>query len=492
MNSRAFTLFTALVSFVLIALAFVLVQSMIEAERASSQTIDTISEQTEMQNVADLARADALQVFNIGVRYQLEWWITDPQNEFYALDLESASDWQKMVDDFAAAELGSKEVTIDGVTKPASEQLAYRMANHLISNLQTSGGLQAYNFKGYDVWLQVSENPSSPYDATQFTNVLKEIINQSVESHALLEPIDCTEGSCELGTFYINLDLTGLSFAEYQKLPQIAVKSQASGRVIKQPILPKGNIRVFVPLRIFKAMWKARKIALGNFGGFGDSIKGLGLGMCDSDCSVRTSPKGASKKINPTTFPTDGKLCPNTPSAVGTSGKSLSQVDCEPESDCPKLGFYLADNSNDMGNVLREFISSLGITAFSNIDPDPGDGLLLWNGSSAPAGSVVRGEVKGMESKKILLYYNDTQAGIASEGKAYCARPTGFTLVLEFTETRSDFKVNEARERNVYKIKIVDNFQTQASSLQTCKSVIKQSAIVLGGGIASSSYSCEE
>jgi len=98
MNSRAFTLFTALVSFVLIALAFVLVQSMIEAERASSQTIDTISEQTEMQNVADLARADALQVFNIGVRYQLEWWITDPQNEFYALDLESASDWQKMVE----------------------------------------------------------------------------------------------------------------------------------------------------------------------------------------------------------------------------------------------------------------------------------------------------------------------------------------------------------------------------------------------------------
>ena len=105
MNSKAFTLFTALVSFVLIALGFVLVQSMIEAERSSAQTIETIDEQTEMQNIADLARADALQVFNIGVRYQFELWITSPTNEFYILDKDSANDWERMIDDFAKLDI---------------------------------------------------------------------------------------------------------------------------------------------------------------------------------------------------------------------------------------------------------------------------------------------------------------------------------------------------------------------------------------------------
>ena len=506
MNSQAFTLFTALVSFVLIALGFVLVQSMIESERSSSQTIETIDEQTEMQNIADLARADALQVFNIGVRYQFELWITSPTNEFYILDRASASDWEKMIDDFAKAELGSAEVTVGEVTKPASEQLANRMTQHLISSLSTGGNLQAYNFKGYDVSLQINEDPNHPFDASAFTDAMKTIINESVASQTLLEPIECTDSSCNIGTFYINLDLTKLTFEKYNQLPQIVVKSYASGRIIKQPILPKGNIRVYVPLRIFKAMWKSKEIAKNHiFGssGFSSRIQDYGLGMCDTGCTVRVSPKGANVPISKQSdnyFPPSegrGKLCPNTPS--DPDGQSLAEILCDPQDsdnsklECPDVGKYFANKTDDMGNTLRKFISQQaqeGDIELKTSELDVwNDGLLLWNGEDAPAGSVINGQVQTVETKKVISCYNGKSQCAQTEGKAYCVRTSGLEVTLEFVETKDEFKVNQARSDNTYKIRIVDNYQSESQSQETCYSITATSTDVLGN--LSSTYSCE-
>ena len=72
MNSKGFTLFTALIAFILIVLSLLLVQSMVSTERSSSDIINDISEQEEMQALADLARADALQVFNFIIRSDIE------------------------------------------------------------------------------------------------------------------------------------------------------------------------------------------------------------------------------------------------------------------------------------------------------------------------------------------------------------------------------------------------------------------------------------
>ena len=72
MDKKGFTLFTALVSFVLILLTAMIVQTMIKAERDRTEVISNIEEQAEMQAMADLTRAEALQTFNYSLRKGIE------------------------------------------------------------------------------------------------------------------------------------------------------------------------------------------------------------------------------------------------------------------------------------------------------------------------------------------------------------------------------------------------------------------------------------
>ena len=76
MGRRGFTLFTALIAFVLIFLVVLLVQTMISAERNTSDIVSDVEEEQEMQAIADLARADALQAFSLTMRSAIEAHIT--------------------------------------------------------------------------------------------------------------------------------------------------------------------------------------------------------------------------------------------------------------------------------------------------------------------------------------------------------------------------------------------------------------------------------
>ncbi|HLC36824.1 MAG TPA: hypothetical protein VJK05_04435, partial [archaeon] len=85
MNEKAFTLFTALISFLLIILTTLLVTNMIQTTRSTSDVINSIEEQTQLQAIADLARADAIQTFNYNVRNKIEaYFLTNT----YTLDPE--------------------------------------------------------------------------------------------------------------------------------------------------------------------------------------------------------------------------------------------------------------------------------------------------------------------------------------------------------------------------------------------------------------------
>jgi len=497
MNSKGFTLFTALVSFVLIALAFVLIQSMIESERNSTDTIETINEQTEMQNIADLARADALQLFNIGVRNQFEIWATNQENEFYYMDQSSAmGSWDGLVKDFAAAELGGKEITDASGTSKSTEQFATAMAHYMSGIVQRSG---TYSFKGYSVKLVINEE--NPSDLSKFQRFLQGRVVAGVGAYddpssatkPLLEPINCDETSCNTGTFYINLDLTNITNAEYNNLPQIVVTSHATGRVIKQPILPRGNIRLYIPLRLFKAIWHTREIARTQIFSFGTSIKSLGLGMCDTDCSVRVSPNGASKAINKSNFPGNngkGWLCPNSQGSDAYSN-SLDNVICAPGTDCPDLGYYDPSNENDMGNVLKRYIALAGTGGGSfTISPQEFDGLKLWAGT-VDASQLIKGETSAIPLKKIKTCYNDsTNCPGTGFGTAYCTMVSGLSVTLEFLETRQEYKVNDSRAYDVYKIRVTDSYKkTSPASLDECNSVIKSGSII--GTPGDDEYSCE-
>ena len=64
-------------------------------------------------------------------------------------------------------------------------------------------------------------------------------------------------------------------------------------------------------------------------------------------------------------------------------------------------------------------------------------------------------------------------------------------MILEFTETKNEFKVNKKRPNDVYKIKIVENYNVLEGTPSACKSVINSASPGVLGGIPTPTYSCE-
>ncbi|MBU0662862.1 hypothetical protein KKH30_04280, partial [Candidatus Micrarchaeota archaeon] len=289
-GKRGFTLFTALVAFILIVLTILLVQAMIGAERNTTDIVSDIGEQAEMQAVADLARADALQTFNHGIRVVLEEHFT--QSETDAGGTGSASvnyitieygktNWEgdeSIQDQFLKSWLGDRG-------KAGDERVgafANRAANHLSTILA-----QAPDVGEYDL----SFTNNNPWELKAS---MQAAFEESSKEDEFFEVIDCDGGvynGC-VGTFYVTLDLTKerMSDEAYEALPQIRVENTRTGRVMKVPMLPRGKFRIYVPLRIFKALAGAREIAIQDGGkvlseGTHQNIIGEGEGCGGNGCS---------------------------------------------------------------------------------------------------------------------------------------------------------------------------------------------------------------
>ncbi len=260
-----FTLFTALVAFILIVLAMLLVQSMISTERSISDVITDISQQEEMQAIADLARADALQVFNYNVRYSIEEFSTKdaepqdgrPDNPYYIFASEP-KEWDMMQAELVKDRFGVKVKSSAGGTA-TTNQFAGLAARHLISLLQKVG-----DARGYRIDLEHPEE-------AKMTDILQETFQAQANSSEFFSVIKCDKGEYRgcVGTFYVTLDLSkeAMDDTTYEKFPLVQVEEVQTGRVIKEAILPRGKFRLYVPVRLFKALAGAREAAYANGAG---------------------------------------------------------------------------------------------------------------------------------------------------------------------------------------------------------------------------------
>ncbi len=256
MNSKGFTLFTALIAFILIVLSLLLVQSMVSTERSSSDIISDISEQEEMQALADLARADSLQVFNFIIRYDIENLSTrttaggTAPSVSYTIFPSTISSWENLKEEFVKERFGVSEFNSD---EDGQNQFAGRVARHLISLLE-----QTPNTRGFSFDL---EKPSQNEMTEIMANKFEEQVNSDLTN--FFEVIDCddTYDSC-IGTFYVTIDLSEeiMSNEDYEKFPLIKVTKEKTGRTLKEPILPRGKFRIYVPIRLFKAYKAAEEI----------------------------------------------------------------------------------------------------------------------------------------------------------------------------------------------------------------------------------------
>jgi len=264
---KGFTLFTALVAFLLISLSLLLVNSMVSTEKSNYEVISDVADQQEMQAIADLARADDLQVFNYGIRYSVEGFSKkddSPQDgkpdNAYVLFPSTASSWGQIQEDFVKDRFG---------VGSEQNQFAIYTARYMISLL-----LRSEDARGFRVDLV---NP----DEALMAKLLTDNFEASNNNDDFFEVINCEQGTFQgcVGTFYITLDLSKetVDDATYEKFPQVKVVNSLTGRILKEPILPRGKFRIYVPVRLFKALAASREIAFANGEGVFDAdfINGL-------------------------------------------------------------------------------------------------------------------------------------------------------------------------------------------------------------------------
>ncbi|MFH0954802.1 MAG: hypothetical protein V1777_01750 [Candidatus Micrarchaeota archaeon] len=337
LNQSAFNLFTALVSFVLIILAVLLTNAMTQTEDKAIATVSDLEQQSQMQAIADLARADALQVFTYNLRLRMEGWLTNPSQENYfplqpslgcdpaPNDTERKKCWQKLVDNYVSVNFGGG-CAIAG--QPCNQQFAHELTNNMVGTLSEGGSFGRYTMKLI-------------IDKDKMEEALKLSIQNStsVPGKKFFEVIDCAdELNCYTGTFYVNVDLSKGAFdpnncnasdnyanceldeSIYESLPKIQVQNVATKNFLYTAILPRRNIRIYMPIRIFKAVAHAKKIA--DVTVFDSTIRsklqGAGLGICDpNSCKPRTDPFGSNSGN------WSDHICPRTSSGLlsGTSGE---------------------------------------------------------------------------------------------------------------------------------------------------------------------------
>jgi len=282
LNQRAFNLFTALLALILIILTSVLVTSMVSSESNTKTIISKLIGQSKLEATARLVRADAFQSFNYSMRKQIETHLRD--NPIILSSNEVWNDWDEVVDEFAEERFTNESA----------------FANYLGQQLPSE--LEFYN-DDYAAGYQIEVD----FNRKGFTKLLQDVFMDSSLDADFFEIIDCdgTPQNCPNGSFYINLKFSRIDEEAYESMPLVTITDVRSGRSISDPVLPRNDLKVYVPLRVFKALAHARGFMHSEFGpglngpednGFfspriHNEFDSMALGMCDYGiCRPRDNP----------------------------------------------------------------------------------------------------------------------------------------------------------------------------------------------------------
>lgn len=272
MNEKAFNLFTALVSFILIILSGLLVGTMIQAENTTKNILVRMEEQARVEAVAEIVKTDAVQYFNFMIRKEMEEYFANPNTGTITLNTKELQ-WDEVVDDFRETYFSSGGKKVD------------RFAGEMAAYLEGLYNGMRFSYSTYDIDLKEVKREQ----------LKKAIIGMSDEAgEEFFKVIECPDGEPDdcLGTFYVTLAVKEMAEENpelYERLPKIVVRDIATDRVVQNPVLPRKNIQIYVPLRIFKALAVAKKVA-GELNNKQAEFKKYALGVCEKEsCNARTN-----------------------------------------------------------------------------------------------------------------------------------------------------------------------------------------------------------
>lgn len=283
-------MFSSVVAAVLVMASVVLVTTLISTEEKTNSQVYTMINSFELSDAASLARADALQSFNYNFREKMEDFLScqcpacvcsggvDEAKYFPILNMDNYEDWDDMEKAFERVILLSDENTIN------FERTIKFVADRTVSQFDNRP------YGKYNVYL--SDTGQNAKDALR-EGLNQVLIDAANEDERFVEIVECDGDAdyCPLGTFYFNIPLNKLeNYPElYEKLPRIVIRDTISGGEMKIAILPKSNLRIYIPLRFFKAIYEARKQAKA-IADAEEDLKDSRLGFCDEGCIPRTDP----------------------------------------------------------------------------------------------------------------------------------------------------------------------------------------------------------
>lgn len=475
-GSRGFNLFSAIVAAVLFMAGVMLVQTMVATEDKISGQIFSMEENFALSDAANLARSDSLQTFNYHFRAKLEDYLTNTDNEFPILyrnlDGESNynnpdSDWDDVVDEFekqillTGSSSASATTDIDGDVRTTGNE--FKAVLRFVSEKMIDE-FQPGAYGRYDVALDVT-------NTNEAITITSDTLARAIEAaddmgEDFLEVLDCDRdkfSGCPQGTFYFNIPLDKIDDADYEKLPRIIVKDLITGEEIKIAILPKSNLRVYIPLRFFKAAHEAlirySSAVKDNHNLFAGDYH---LGYCDSGCNVRTSPTSKANGNRSADCDEQMEILSGSPAGVSkyiTTGLSTTgslglrasaiQEICESASGASYSTDDTFINVDLEGDDYEPGLESNGVDIQHEILDCPFSKIKIGTGT--------------FKTKEIIV-----STGSTSNPTLYCGEIISVEVVLEFRETNTKYIVKGTENR--YKIKIVDeDFERNSDESEDCK-----------------------
>jgi hypothetical protein len=308
-SQRGFNMFSAIVAVLLIMAGVVITNTLISTEEKTNRQVYSMLNNYQLTDAAAVARADALQNFNYAFRVQMENYLTydkyemgeyadDATNGLGLFTIRTGSEPFTFAEMKAAFEQSVLQKTGPGDFNSVLEYVAGNTVNQF----------QERTYGRFSVYLSERAEDRSGAQAR-----VKDVLYAATAPHMnnLFEVVDCGETECNNGSFYFNIPLNEISDAQYESLPRIVVKDLVTHEEIKMPILPRTNIRIYMPLRFFKAIFEARKFAI-VMRTHHNEIESYKLGFCDNGCAPRTNPVVAA------TGPYS-KTCPQTDSGAAST-----------------------------------------------------------------------------------------------------------------------------------------------------------------------------
>jgi len=265
MNKKGFTLFTALISLLLVSVALSLIFNMINTEDTYLSLIQDQSSMSDLMTIADLARADAFNTFIITLRSNWEEHMS--RNHMLVTRDQMDMNWDDFTQWFIKDNFFERAFPAY-FAQGILFNLKYKMEPPGYDiRTETNTGTKIvctenceYGAPNCNCEIQATDPDSDTNNL--FIDVVVDIFKAGGEKADI---IDCnqTDINCN-GSFFLTLDTTQLADENYELLPIVTVLRTKSNQVIQRPVLSRQIYKIYMPWRGLQALRTARNIVLDN------------------------------------------------------------------------------------------------------------------------------------------------------------------------------------------------------------------------------------